>query len=45
MSFDNEGNPTVTELSEIDEYQSDLVKARDILQAALEFDADNVENW
>ncbi|WP_211342250.1 DUF4856 domain-containing protein [Litorilituus sediminis] len=35
----------VTELSEIDEYQSDLVKARDILQAALEFDADNVENW
>ena len=26
-------------------YRADLIKARDILQAALSFDADNVAGW
>jgi len=36
--------PVLTE-AEVDVYQADLIKARDIIQSALSFDAENVENW
>jgi hypothetical protein len=37
--------PVTTDADAITAYQADLIKARDILQAALSFDAENVENW
>jgi len=35
----------VLDAANVDAYQSDLIKARDILQTALSFDAENVANW
>ena len=37
--------PTGTAQEAIDAYAADLLRARDILQQAYEFDATVVENW
>jgi len=37
--------PVMTDADAITAYQADLIKARDILEAALSFDAENVANW
>jgi len=37
--------PVLVGAADVTTYQEDLIKARDILQTALSFDADNVANW
>jgi len=39
------GNKPVLVVADIETYQSDLIRARDILENALGYDADNVANW
>jgi len=39
------GDKPVLEAADIATYQADLIKARDILETALEFNSENVANW
>jgi len=39
------GNKPELDAAKVDAYRADLLEARDIIQAALSFDAENVENW
>lgn len=39
------GDKPVVDMADIEAYQNNLIKARDIFKEAYEFDAENAENW